>query len=170
MASCQPQIRNFAGKAGGGDAGSSGPKDRFKRRSDNKMWAVRNSRIRSQFEQIWPTLQLSEEEAQLFKRSSRVFVTDLGRTISLKKKFELAKGKEAKVPHTEARSLLYESDLHLDAVGEHPRCVHAACHPPCNCAACLHAMLASCVPCAMTVQRCNVCCCVIHFWRPPHGH
>jgi hypothetical protein len=28
-----------------------------------------------------------------------------------------------KVPHQDARSMLYESDLHLDAVGEHPRCV-----------------------------------------------
>jgi len=66
-------------------------------------------------------MQLTEEEAQLFKRSSRVFVTELGRPISLQQKFHLAKAGDSKVPHTDARSLLYESDIHLDAVGEHPR-------------------------------------------------
>lgn len=73
--------------------------------------------------QVWPTLKLTEEEAMLFKRNSRVFVTDLGKSIPMTAKFELAKAMQDKVPHQDARSLLYESDLHLDAVGEHPRYV-----------------------------------------------
>lgn len=52
-----------------------------------------------------------------------MFVTELGRAISLQQKFNLAKAGDSKVPHTDARSMLYESDIHLDAVGEHPRCV-----------------------------------------------
>lgn len=50
-----------------------------------------------------------------------MFVTELGRAISLQQKFNLAKAGDSKVPHTDARSMLYESDIHLDAVGEHPR-------------------------------------------------
>jgi hypothetical protein len=40
---------------------------------------------------VWPTLKLTEEEVSLFKRNSRVFVTDLGRPIQLTTKFEMAK-------------------------------------------------------------------------------
>jgi hypothetical protein len=72
--------------------------------------------------QVWPTLKLSEEEAVLFKRNSRVFVTDLGKSIPITTKIAMAKTGEEKVPHQDLRSLLYESDMHLDAVGEHPRC------------------------------------------------
>ena len=85
-------LRGFAAKAGaaaGGaqkkvaEEGGPGAQRKFRRRSDNKLYACRNSRIRSMFEQIWPTQELTDEEAQLFRRSSRVFVTDLGRSIPL---------------------------------------------------------------------------------------
>lgn len=81
------------------------------------------------FEQIWPTLQLLPEEQQLFRRNGRVFVTDLGRSITLQQKYNLAKGdsgvrtSDTSVPYQTSCSLLYESDMHLDALGEHPRCV-----------------------------------------------
>lgn len=103
-------------------AAGSAPKPAAKRRhSQLKLYSVRNSKLRSNFEQVWPTLRLTDEEAMLFKRNSRVFLTDMGKSIPLTTKFELAKATQEKVPHQDARSLLYESDLHLDAVGEHPR-------------------------------------------------
>eukprot|EP00983_Pelagomonas_calceolata_P072882 1151913-Pelagomonas_calceolata.AAC.7 len=108
-------VRGFA-------AAGSAPKPAAKRRhSQLKLYSVRNSKLRSNFEQVWPTLRLTDEEAMLFKRNSRVFLTDMGKSIPLTTKFELAKATQEKVPHQDARSLLYESDLHLDAVGEHPR-------------------------------------------------
>lgn len=124
-------IRGFAAKAAAKPAagGASGGKGEdqlspmMRRRSSKKLYSSRNDRVRAMFDQIWPTLQLSEEEAGLFRKNSRVFVTELGRTISLSSKFEVAKGADTGggVPHQEAKALLYESDLHLDAVGEHPR-------------------------------------------------
>jgi hypothetical protein len=79
--------------------------------------------MRSRFEQVWPTLQLLEEEAQLFGRNSRVFVTDMARSIPARIKYAMAKPLDPRQPvhHLEARPLIHESDLHLDAVGEHPR-------------------------------------------------
>lgn len=128
-ASLDTPIRGFAAKggakassggAGGGEKGEEG-RGAVRRRSDNKLYSCRNDRVRSMYEQIWPTQQLSDEEAQLFRRNSRIFITEMGRGISLKSKFAMAKAGEGRVPHTDARSLLYESDFHLDAVGEHPR-------------------------------------------------
>ncbi len=82
--------------------------------------------------QIWPTLRLTEAEQQLFKRNSRMYVVETGRAISLKQKFNISRpladssdgvlGPAPLKPHySQARSTLFESDMHLDAGGEHPR-------------------------------------------------
>nr|8A22_Bd Chain Bd, uS4m [Polytomella magna]8APN_Bd Chain Bd, uS4m [Polytomella magna]8APO_Bd Chain Bd, uS4m [Polytomella magna] len=89
------------------------------RNSHTKRFSCRNSRLKYPFEQIWPTLQLSEDDAAMFRRNSRQFVVDLSQNITLKNKFAL--NKATKIPHQDARALIYESNLHLDAVGEHPR-------------------------------------------------
>ncbi|KAJ9518461.1 hypothetical protein QJQ45_018487, partial [Haematococcus lacustris] len=116
------QLRSYAAKPAAKPAATAAPAKLSKdRRSNKRLFSCRNDRVRAMFDQIWPTQQLSEEELQLFRRNSRVFVTDLGRSISLKAKFQLAKAGAEKVPHQEVKQLLYESDLHLDAVGEHPR-------------------------------------------------
>ncbi|KAL6762235.1 hypothetical protein V8C86DRAFT_2522983 [Haematococcus lacustris] len=116
------QLRSYAAKPAAKPAAAAAPAKLSKdRRSNKRLFSCRNDRVRAMFDQIWPTQQLSEEELQLFRRNSRVFVTDLGRSISLKAKFQLAKAGAEKVPHQEVKQLLYESDLHLDAVGEHPR-------------------------------------------------
>jgi hypothetical protein len=128
-------VRGFAAKAaakpaasGGGGKAEDQLNPMMKRRSSKKLYSARNDRVRAMFDQIWPTLQLSEEEAGLFRKNSRVFVTELGRTVSLRAKFAVAKAADigGGVPHQDAKALLYESDLHLDAVGEHPR---YACTP-----------------------------------------
>lgn len=112
-----------AGGKAGGDAGS-GQAAR-KRRGWFKLWSVHNHRLRFPHEQIWPTLQLSEEQAAEFRRNSRLFVVDLGKTITLRNKFGMNKAAAGgeKPNTTTAYSLLHESNMHLDAVGEHPRWV-----------------------------------------------
>jgi len=89
------------------------------RSSHTKRFSCRNSRMKYPFEQIWPTTQLSDDDAAMFRRNSRQFVVDLSQNITLKNKFSL--NNATKIPHQDVRSLLYESNLHLDAVGEHPR-------------------------------------------------
>ena len=143
-------LRGFAKAApaaakGGGDA-ATGKKTR---RSYTRLFSCRNDRFRSAFEQIWPTLKLTEAEQALFKKNSRLFVVETGRAISLKQKFNISRPTDASLaessaanvatsgpglpgtsalsttplkPHySEARSALFESDMHLDAAGEHPR-------------------------------------------------
>ncbi|KXZ44333.1 hypothetical protein GPECTOR_69g426 [Gonium pectorale] len=131
-----------AAPAGGGAAG---PKKY--RTSMSKLYSCRNDRMRHTHEQIWPTLQLTEVEQAMFRRSSRVFVVDMGRSVSLESKYRMglnkpavaAKAAEAaaegaseaqvaavasavrRAPYHQARTLLYEPQLHLDAVGENPR-------------------------------------------------
>lgn len=85
----------------------------------------------------------SEDEQNLFKRNSRLFVVETGRSISLHQKFNLSRpmissgfsgpsnplalapssspSPTLKPHYSQARSALYESDMHLDASGEHPR-------------------------------------------------
>jgi hypothetical protein len=117
----------------GGDA-AGGQSVKY-RRSYTRLFSCRNDRFRSAFEQIWPTLRLTEAEQQLFKRNSRLFVVETGRAISLKQKFNVSRPppeppaglldapprQQLKPHYAEARSALFESDLHLDAAGEHPR-------------------------------------------------
>lgn len=121
--------RGFAAK-GAADSG----KQRKRRRGYTRLWSCRNERVRAQYEQIWPTQQLTPEELQLFRRNSRVFVTDLSRSISLESKIAAARGTSTqKLPHQDLRPLLYESDIHLDAVGEHPRYVMTSvAYPRCS--------------------------------------
>ncbi|GAX77335.1 hypothetical protein CEUSTIGMA_g4781.t1 [Chlamydomonas eustigma] len=112
----------------GGDAGKDQPKKY--RRSYTRLFACRNDRFRSAFEQIWPTFRLTGAEQEIFKRNSKLFVVETGRPISLKQKFNMlrptAEDPESshaliKPHYAHARSMLYESDMHLDAAGEHPR-------------------------------------------------
>lgn len=151
-------LRHYAKAAKGGAAAApaapSGPKR--PRTSTTKLYSCRNDRLRHTHEQIWPTLQLTEYEQAMFKRNSRLFVVDMGRSLSLRDKFRMgayepataastgAAAEEAggagagdalvpaaggasyrRVPYWQARSLLHESNLHLDALGENPRCVCA---------------------------------------------
>lgn len=107
----------------GGEAGAGAGKGARKRRGWFKLWSVNNHRLRFPHEQIWPTLKLTDEQAAEFRRNSRLFVVDLGRTITLKNKFSMnnaAAGGERPSPSV-AYSLLHETNMHLDAVGEHPR-------------------------------------------------
>eukprot|EP00955_Chlamydomonas_euryale_P070475 360766-Chlamydomonas_euryale.AAC.17 len=76
-------------------AADAGAAKRKGRRSYTRLFACRNDRFRSAFEQIWPTLRLTEAEAQLFRRNSRLFVVETGRAISLKQKFNLARPERA---------------------------------------------------------------------------
>lgn len=95
-----------------------------------RLFSCRNDRFRSAFEQIWPTLRLTESELNLFKRNSRMFVVDTGKSISLKHKFNLSRplaiseegsDRPKKPYYAEAKAALFESDFHLDGAGEHPR-------------------------------------------------
>jgi hypothetical protein len=126
-------IRGYAQAATSTKSGSNAGKDQPKkyRRSYTRLFACRNDRFKSAFEQIWPTLRLTEAEQELFKRNSKLFVVETGRSISLRQKFNMLRltaedhessNNELLKPHyAHARSMLYESDLHLDAAGEHPR-------------------------------------------------
>ncbi|GFR40189.1 hypothetical protein Agub_g748 [Astrephomene gubernaculifera] len=135
--------RHYAKAAKGGApaaaAAPTGPKRH--RTSSTKLYSCRNDRLRHTHEQIWPTMQLTEAEAAMFRRNSRLFVVDMGRNISLQTKFRMgqqdpaqqAEAAEAEaagvpappvsraVPYHQARNLLYETQLHLDALGENPR-------------------------------------------------
>ncbi|GLC34572.1 hypothetical protein PLESTB_001246900 [Pleodorina starrii] len=149
---CAPLLphaaRAYAKAAKGGAAAPaaaaapSGPKR--PRVSWTKLYSCRNDRLRHTHEQIWPTMQLTEAELAMFRRNSRLFVVEMGRSISLQTKYRMGlqvagQGPEAeaaaggaeegqaaaaaarKVPYQQARSLLHESQLHLDALGENPR-------------------------------------------------
>ncbi|KAG2428610.1 hypothetical protein HYH02_014311 [Chlamydomonas schloesseri] len=151
-------LRHYAkaAKGGGGAAPAAAAGPKRPRTSTTKLYSCRNDRLRHTHEQIWPTLQLTEYEQAMFKRNSRQFVVDMGRSLSLRDKFRMgayepataastgeaaAADEEAgggagagdalvpaaggasyrRVPYWQARSLLHESNLHLDALGENPR-------------------------------------------------
>ncbi|GIL45576.1 hypothetical protein Vafri_2776 [Volvox africanus] len=122
---------------------ASGPK--APRVSWTKLYSCRNDRLRHTHEQIWPTMQLTEAELAMFRRNSRLFVVEMGKSISLQTKYRMGlqmqnpeeltdaasgvtgdgtqatAGSSRRVPYQQARSLLHESQLHLDALGENPR-------------------------------------------------
>ncbi|GIL72108.1 hypothetical protein Vretimale_502 [Volvox reticuliferus] len=134
-----------AAKAAGATApvAASGPKK--PRVSWTKLYSCRNDRLRHTHEQIWPTMQLTEAELAMFRRNSRLFVVEMGKSISLQTKYRMglqvqnpeevmdaasgmtgdgaqaSAGSSRRVPYQQARSLLHESQLHLDALGENPR-------------------------------------------------
>lgn len=84
-----------------------------------KIKCLRNDRFRRNYEQIWPNKRLTERQLAMFRKTSRLFVVELGRVIALKTKFNL--NIKEKPSYQESKTRLYESDMHLDAVGEHPR-------------------------------------------------
>lgn len=120
------------------------------RTSWTKIYSCRNDRLRHTHEQIWPTLKLTEPELAMFRRNSRAQLVELGRPLSLRAKYRLGLmaeqlpreaeaaegsgvggeaaggelvpgGAQVKVPYAQARSLLHENSLHLEALGENPR-------------------------------------------------
>ncbi|MEW5302403.1 MAG: hypothetical protein WDW36_005194 [Sanguina aurantia] len=120
-------LRSFAKPAAkkAAPAPAAAPAKKKKRTSHGKLYCCRNDRFRHAYEQIFPTQVLTEDEASSFRRNSRMFVVDMARSITLKNKLGMAASASStegsKVPANAAKSLLYESNLHLDAVGEHPR-------------------------------------------------